>query len=92
MVLFVHAHAFYTGETAGMMARIMTTTAIYQKVDLAMYSYVIIVILHVSYCVLFLLTCMQILKLSQVTIGKLSAGHIVNLASNDVQRFDLVKK
>ena len=28
--------------------------------------------------------------LSQVTIGKLSIGHIVNLASNDVQRFDLV--
>ena len=35
---------------------------------------------------------MQILKLSQVTIGKLSVGHIVNLASNDVQRFDLVRQ
>ena len=34
----------------------------------------------------------QILKLSQVTIGKLSVGHIVNLASNDVQRFDLVRQ
>ena len=32
----------------------------------------------------------QVLKLSQVTIGKLSIGHIINLASNDVQRFDLV--
>ena len=32
----------------------------------------------------------QILSLSQVTIGKLSIGHIVNLASNDVQRFELV--
>ena len=32
------------------------------------------------------------LRLSQVTIGKLSIGHIVNLASNDVQRFDLVRK
>ena len=31
------------------------------------------------------------LRLSQVTIGKLSIGHIVNLASNDVQRFDLVR-
>ena len=27
-----------------------------------------------------------------MTIGKLSIGHIVNLASNDVQRFDLVRK
>ncbi|XP_065919840.1 ATP-binding cassette sub-family C member 4-like [Dysidea avara] len=29
------------------------------------------------------------LKLSHSTIGQLSIGHIVNLASNDVQRFDL---
>ena len=32
----------------------------------------------------------QVLQLNQVTIGKLSIGHIVNLASNDVQRMDLV--
>ena len=32
----------------------------------------------------------QLLSLSQVTIGKLSAGHVINLASNDVHRFDLV--
>ena len=32
----------------------------------------------------------QVLNLSQVTIGRISIGHIVNLASNDVQRFDLV--
>ena len=32
----------------------------------------------------------QVLSLSQVTIGQISIGHIVNLASNDVQRFDLV--
>ena len=28
------------------------------------------------------------LKLSQVTLGKVSTGHVINLASNDVQRFD----
>ena len=32
----------------------------------------------------------QVLSLSQVTVGEISIGHIVNLASNDVQRFDLV--
>ena len=32
----------------------------------------------------------QILRLSHSTIGRLSIGYIVNLASNDVQRFDLV--
>ena len=32
----------------------------------------------------------QVLSLSQVTIGQLSIGHIINLASNDVQRFDPV--
>ena len=35
---------------------------------------------------------MQVLHLSQSTIGKLSIGHIVNVASTDVQRFDLVCK
>ena len=34
----------------------------------------------------------QVLRLSHTTIGKLSSGHIVNLASNDVQRFDLVSQ
>ena len=34
----------------------------------------------------------QVLKLSQSTIGELSIGRIVNLASNDVKRFDLVKQ
>ena len=33
----------------------------------------------------------QVLTLSQVTIGQVSIGHIVNLASNDVQRFDMVR-
>ena len=32
----------------------------------------------------------KILLLSQVTIGRLSIGHIVNLASNDVHRLDMV--
>ena len=32
----------------------------------------------------------QVLSLSQVTIGKISAGHVINLSSNDVHRFDLV--
>ena len=34
---------------------------------------------------------LQVLTLSQVTIGQISIGHVVNLASNDVQRFDLVR-
>ena len=29
------------------------------------------------------------LTLSQITLGKVSTGHVINLASNDVQRFDL---
>ena len=33
---------------------------------------------------------LQILSLSQATLGQFSAGHIINLASNDVQRFDPV--
>ena len=37
-----------------------------------------------------LCTITQVLSLSQATVGQLSVGHIVNLASNDVQRFDPV--
>lgn len=32
----------------------------------------------------------KVLSLNQVMVGQISIGHIVNLASNDVQRFDLV--
>jgi ATP-binding cassette subfamily C (CFTR/MRP) protein 4 len=32
----------------------------------------------------------KVLSLNQVTVGRLSIGRIVNLASNDVQRLDLV--
>ena len=32
----------------------------------------------------------QVLRLSHTTIRKLSSGYVVNLASNDVQRFDIV--
>ena len=34
----------------------------------------------------------KILSLSQVTIGRLSVGHVVNLASNDVHRLDMVRQ
>ena len=32
----------------------------------------------------------QVLTLSQTTVGHLTSGHVVNLASNDVHRFDMV--
>ena len=62
-----------------MMARIVMTGAIYQKVCIYMVS-----ARDGVYNLL------QVLKLSQVTVGKVSIGYIVNLASNDVQRMDLV--
>ena len=33
---------------------------------------------------------LQVLTLSQTTVGQLTIGHVVNLASNDVHRFDMV--
>jgi len=41
-------------------------------------------------CISAYLLWWQVLKLSHSTIAKLSIGNIVNLASNDVQRFDRV--
>ena len=41
-------------------------------------------------CMIVFVYKLQILVLSQVTIGQVSIGHVINLASNDVQRFDLV--
>ena len=32
----------------------------------------------------------QIMKLNQATAGQVSAGHVVNLASSDAQKFDQV--
>ena len=36
------------------------------------------------------LVLMQVLSLSQSTVSQLTIGHVVNLASNDVHRFDYV--
>ena len=33
---------------------------------------------------------LQLLKLSQTTIRRITDGHIINVVSNDVQRLDLV--
>ena len=34
------------------------------------------------------LLSMQILSLSQITVGEISVGHVVNLASNDIRLID----
>ena len=46
------------------------------------------------YCIVVLIPSLnfQVLHLSHSAIGRLSIGHVVNLASTDVQRFDLVYK
>ena len=81
VIVIVHGHAFLAGYKIGMLSRITLTAAIYQKVM----NYKLNSNMDQS-----MGFDSQILSLSQVTIGKLSIGHIVNLASNDVQRFDLV--
>ena len=34
---------------------------------------------------------MQVLELDPASISKTSSGHVINIASNDVQRFDFVR-
>ena len=50
-------------------------------------------------CLSYILCCneydrsiLQVLSLSQTTVGQLTIGHVVNLASNDVHRFHEVRK
>ena len=62
-----------------MKVKIIATNAIYHKVQI--YS-TCADLLHIGF------GCIQVLKLSYSTIGQLSIGHVVNLASNDVHRFD----
>ena len=78
-IMFLHAWAFYLAQNTGMQMRIITTGAIYHKVTKHLVAYILLEEFH-----------LQILKLSHSIIGRLSIGYIVNLASNDVQRFDLV--
>jgi len=47
--------------------------------------YTLVACIYIFYIHTFLL---QVLKLSNSTIKQLSIGHLVNLASNDVHRFD----
>ena len=79
-IMFLHAWAFYLAQNTGMQMRIITTGAIYHKVTKRLTAYMHVIIRVSS----------QVLKLSHSIIGRLSIGYIVNLASNDVQRFDLV--
>ena len=84
--MLLHAHAFLLGQKAGMIIRIIATAAIYRKVQ-----YILVCCGTASNSSIQLpLSITQILRLSQVTLNDVSIGRVVNLASNDVQRFDLV--
>ena len=41
-------------------------------------------------CVCMSIYTQQVLTLSQTTLSQLTMGHVINLASNDVHRFDEV--
>ena len=76
-----HTWVFHNLEKIGMIHRIVLTGAIFQKVC----------VLYIYLCKVYAIHMTQILRLTQSTIGQLSIGHIVNLASNDVQKFNLVR-
>lgn len=94
--VILHGHAALIGRKLGMMVRIFTTAAIYQKVKLVLLMLWFVGVLKWRgwYCHVMYSSCCaldkQILTLSQVTVGQISVGRVVNLASNDVQKFDNV--
>lgn len=94
--VILHGHAALIGRKLGMMVRIFTTAAIYQKVKLVLLMLWFVGVLKWRgwYCHVMYSSCCaldkQILTLSQVTVGRISVGRVVNLASNDVQKFDNV--
>ena len=82
-LIFMYTHSSLVAQKTGMMARIMTTAAVYQKV-LVMPMGILITTVNEH-------VFMQVLKLDPVSISTISSGHVINIASNDVQRFDFVR-
>ncbi len=86
-----------------MMARTTMTAAIYQKVrclyigqrhslyQVARFSQMKSYEINYNYISRpLIILLMQVFSLNQVTISRLSIGHIINLTTNDVQRFENV--
>ena len=69
---------FYAGRKLGGLIRISLTCAIYSKVHI------------IAFISLTDYIFQQVFKLSQPTLGSITMGHVINMASNDVHRFDEV--
>ena len=55
------------------------------------YMYIVVVIsYYMCISLLLLLLFIQMLRLSHTTVNRVTVGHIVNLSSNDLHRFDTV--
>ena len=68
----------HLGYHLGILTRVLMSSVIYQKVSIT------IMIIIMNYLLL------QIISLSQIVIGQVTIGHIVNLASNDIHKFETV--
>ena len=53
-------------------------------------AYIYIYIYIYTYIYIYYMYTQQVLTLSQTTLSQLTVGHVINLASNDVHRFDYV--
>ena len=78
--LLFEVHAYFYVDKIELHLRVLATAAIYQKV-----SFTKLTLLLQNH-----MPCIQVLKLSQFSLYRTSAGHIVNIASNDVHRFEQV--
>lgn len=79
--IFLHHHLSFEMGRIGMRVRVACSSLIYRKVTLQNDT---IMLIQNSKNVL------QLLKLSKASSGQTASGQVVNLLSNDVQRFDLV--
>lgn len=82
---FTHHPYFFSCQHTGMQIRVAACSLVYKKVPLFLR---LIITLHQFRFVLLILHTIQCLVLSQKALGQTTIGQMVNIMSNDVNRFD----
>lgn len=82
ITIFLNHHSLNEQMMIGMRMRVAVCSLVYRKVKCPTKIQLETIFIHVL--------CLQILKLNKKALGETASGQVVNLLSNDVNRFDMV--